>query len=188
MITETSPEHGSGPTWHRGDWMQTWTGKQFFPLDPKPADIATADIARALSMQCRYNGHTNRLYTVAEHSVLISQAVCPGHALAGLLHDATEAYLGDMVKPLKKNIAQYIEIEQRLWKVIAVAYGIDPQIPACVAAADARILVDERAALLGPTPAPWGTEHLEPLGVTIRALEQPQAEALWLERLAELTT
>lgn len=177
----------AGPTWRRGDWMQTYTGRQFFPMDPRPEDIATADIARSLSMQCRYNGHTTRAYSVAEHSVLISRAVCPEHALAGLLHDATEAYLGDMVKPLKRHMGQYVQIEQNLWQVIAGVYGVPVELPTCVTQADTRILIDERAALLGPSPAPWGTEHLEPLGVSILALPQQQAEALWLGQLDYLT-
>lgn len=188
MPDAAHPGAKTGPSWSRGEWMQTYTGRQFFPMDPRPEDIATADIARALSMQCRYNGHTSAAYSVAEHSVLISTAVCPEHALAGLLHDATEAYLGDMVKPLKRHISQYMEIEQRLWEVIAATYGVPTELPECVKQADVRILVDERAALLGPTPAPWGTEHLQALGVKIRALPQPEAEALWLARLNELTT
>jgi hypothetical protein len=87
----------------RGDWMQTFTGRAFYPLDPRPEDIDPVDIAHALSLICRYGGHSSRFYSVAEHCVLMSHAVAPEHALWALLHDATEAYLGDMIRPLKRS-------------------------------------------------------------------------------------
>ena len=57
----------------RGSWAQTFTGRQFFPLDPDPQDIDIVDIAHSLAMQCRYNGHTDRFYSVAEHCVHVSR-------------------------------------------------------------------------------------------------------------------
>ena len=62
------------PSWARGSWMQTFTGRQFFPLDPHPNDVDPVDIAHALSLICRYGGHTRRFYSVAEHCVLLSYA------------------------------------------------------------------------------------------------------------------
>jgi uncharacterized protein len=85
-----------------GDWIQTYTGKQFWPLSPLPEDIVIEDIAHALSMQCRFGGHVRTFYSVAQHSVHVSLLVEPQYALWGLLHDAAEAYLVDLPRPIKK--------------------------------------------------------------------------------------
>ena len=79
-------------TSRNGDWLQTFTGKAFFPLDPRPEEMDIFDIAHALSNLCRYGGHCNKFYSVAEHSVLVS-ILCRLYygeqvALQGLLHDA----------------------------------------------------------------------------------------------------
>src|SRR4051812_30250690 len=82
-----------------GNWMQTFTGRQFWPVDPRADEIAIEDIARALAMTCRFGGHVRFHYSVAQHSFLVSLVCSPEHALWGLLHDASEAYLGDVVWP-----------------------------------------------------------------------------------------
>lgn len=176
-------------TWSRGGWMQTFTGRQFFPLSPEPLDIDVRDIAHALAMICRYGGHTNRFYSVAEHCVLMSEAVAPEHALWALLHDATEAYVGDMVRPLKQHMPDYCAAEDRLMAVIADRFGLDGSVPPDeVKDADNRILLDERAALLPHPPAAWAQDHLEPLGVTISGWQPGLAELLYAERLRDLLT
>src|SRR5438128_12538670 len=97
----TAPHAPAGARdWLRGDWMQTYTGRAFYPLDPRLDDICIEDIAHALSMLCRYGGQCQEFYSVAEHSVLMSYAVNPQHALWALLHDATESYMGDLIRPL----------------------------------------------------------------------------------------
>src|SRR5690349_19702773 len=111
-------------TWERGSWMQTFTGRRFYPLDPKVEDIDPTDIAHALSLICRYGGHVTRFYSVAEHCVLLSHAVSPENALWALLHDATEAYVGDMVRPLKQHMPAYRDVEDRLMLVIADRFGL----------------------------------------------------------------
>lgn len=81
----------------RGDWMQTYTGRQFWPLDPLPEDVFIEDIAHALSMQCRYAGHVTRFYSVAEHSVLIARCAPPEAKLYALLgaSDAFEQFINN---------------------------------------------------------------------------------------------
>src|SRR5689334_14267678 len=87
------------------DWIRTYTGRKFYLFDSGPEDVEIEDIAHALSMQCRYNGHVQRFYSVAEHSCYVSAIVAAemgnakydiNVALWALLHDASEAYLGDV--------------------------------------------------------------------------------------------
>lgn len=166
--------------------MQTYTGRQFYPLDPRPEDVDVVDIAHSLSMQCRYNGHVQKFMSVAEHCVLVSRLVDPEHALWALLHDATEAYVGDMVRPLKLHMPEYRAVEDQVMVAIAQKFGIDPVMPPEVKDADSRILLDERAALLGPPAANWNIAG-EPFGVEIPAWDPATAELEYLLRFAELT-
>lgn len=172
----------------RGSWMHTYTGRQFFPIAPRADEVDPVDIAHALSLLCRYNGHTHRFYSVAEHCVHLSHAVAPKHALWALLHDATEAYVGDMVRPLKSHMPAYRAAEDRVMAAVVQRFGLEGvSIPDEVKLADSRILLDERAALLTPTSHAWDVEHLEPLGVDIRAWSPVGAESRYTQRLAELT-
>lgn len=166
--------------------MQTFTGRQFYPLDPRPEHIDIIDIAHSLSMQCRYNGHIHRFYSVAEHCVLASQNVAPENALWALLHDATEAYVGDMVRPLKINMPEYRHAEDKVMLAIAERFGISLTMPDEVHSVDRRLLLDERAALMGPPAGDWRIEG-DPLGIEIHAWQPDTARTRYLERFAELT-
>ncbi|MDO4254358.1 MAG: hypothetical protein Q4C81_04310 [Kocuria sp.] len=114
LCEEHLGELNASPSWQRGNWMQTYTGRRFYPLDSRPEDVDVVDVAHALSMQCRYNGHVRLFMSVAEHCVLVSRLVPSEHALWGLLHDATEAYVGDMVRPLKLHMPEYRAVEDRV--------------------------------------------------------------------------
>jgi uncharacterized protein len=170
-------------------WMLTYTGRVFHPTEPDQHEIDPRDIAHALSLTCRYGGHVRRFYSVAEHCVLMSRAVPEEHALWALLHDATEAYVGDVVRPLKRELPAYREIENRLMGEICKVFGLAPVMPDAVHEADNRILLDERAELLPPSPLPWGggLEDLAPLGVKVRGLDPLTAETDYRVRLMELT-
>lgn len=169
-----------------GDWLQTYTGKQFWPIDPRPEEIESLDIAHALSQLCRYGGHTNRFYSVAEHCWLMSHAVSPENALWALLHDATEAYLCDLPRPLKRMMPDYSIYERRLMISICMKYNLlSLTEPEEVKEADNRILIDERARLMADHPVPW--INLEPLGVQVWGWAPKIAEQKYLERLFELT-
>jgi len=78
-----------------GNWFQTYTGKQFYPLDPRPEDIDLDDIVHHLSHLCRFNGGTREFYSVAQHSVIVADALPDDFKLWGLLHDAAESFLAD---------------------------------------------------------------------------------------------
>lgn len=146
------------------NWIQTATGRVFYPLDPRPEEIFIEDIAHALSNLCRYGGHCRDFYSVAQHSVLVSRALPDEHKLWGLLHDATEAYLVDVPRPIKRFLGGYEVAEDRLHVVIAERFGLPPEIPAEVKRVDNAILVDEMNQLMPmglPEPAlgiaidPW---------------------------------
>lgn len=182
------------PDWLRGDWMQTYTGKQFWPMDPRASEIDPDDIAHALSMLCRYGGHSSEFYSVAEHCVLMSYAVSPENALAALLHDASEAYLVDVPRPIKRSdgMAPYRAAERLLMNAIARRFDLRSdsfiyELPAEVKEADTRILVDERARLMSlGQDLDWGLDGIEPLGVKIQCWSPAIAEDRFIERLSEL--
>lgn len=203
-------------TTRKGDWMQTFSGVQFWPLDPRPEDIHLADIAHALSNLCRFGGHCP-FYSVAQHSVMVSVAAEASYrgqldepgpvprqgngfggtreqvramAVIGLLHDATEAYLIDVPRPIKRNLAGYHEIEARLAHEIGVRFGFPlVDLPRCVKEADERALFTEKRDLLKPAPAPWTIAQgvsSEPLPIKVQPVGPEIARELFLERAKEL--
>ena len=170
----------------RGDWMQTYSGGRFYPLDPQPGEIDRGDIAHALSLLCRYGGHVDRFYSVAEHCVLMSQFVEPEHALATLLHDATEAFVVDVPRPLKRVLRDYGAIEAAVWNAICQKFRIAADLPESVKDADNRILLTERTALM-PRAERWSQDdEYSPLPVTIQCWSPSVAERAYAARLSEL--
>lgn len=145
------------------DWTQVSGGQKFHPLDPKPEEIHFVDIATALSNICRYGGHVKRFYSVAEHSYLVSLRV---EELGGdlyeqkwaLLHDASEAYLGDIVRPLKYQplFAEYLKYEKRLQAMIVGKFDLAPLEPDIVKACDWEMLGTEVDQLKRPIHPDWG--------------------------------
>ena len=104
-------------------YITTVTGIHFYPLNPNPKDIDIEDIAHALSLICRANGHFRHFYSVAQHSIAcaeeaIERGYSPEVILGCLLHDASEAYLCDVTRPVKKHIPQYLQAEEKLQEVI----------------------------------------------------------------------
>lgn len=175
--------------WLRGDWMQTYSGKKFYPLDPHPEDIELADIAHALSLICRYGGHVDKFYSVAEHSVLMSQTLDYEDALWALLHDAAEAYVGDMVRPLKHQMPDYMAAEEKVIAAVAERFQMPtPKYGPAVVDADNRILLTERAALMGGKIAGDWNLDMEPLDVTVTGWTPAVAEQFFLVRFEELTS
>ena len=173
--------------WVCGDWMQTYSGGRFYPCDPRAEDINPLDIAHALSLLCRYGGHVDRFYSVAEHCVLMSEAVSPENALVALLHDATEAYVVDVPRPLKMELPDYRAIEANVWLAIAERFGVDPEHNPDVKEADNRILLTERDALMSKATRPWYQDsRFTPLPVHIEGWTPLQAESNYTYRLMKL--
>lgn len=114
----------------QGKYINTFSGGQFWPLSPEKDEIKVIDIAHGLSMLCRANGHYKHFYSVAQHSIhCAEEAKLRGLShriqLACLLHDASEAYIGDLTRPLKSLIDKFLEIEAQLQQKIYEAFGLN---------------------------------------------------------------
>ena len=169
-------------------FIGTFSGLRFWPLDPNSAKILIADIAHALAHQCRFGGHASKFYSVAEHSVHVSQLCLPEHALWGLLHDASEAYLVDLPRPLKllPEFAPYREAERRLQRAVAERFGLAPEQPASVTEADDTMLWIEAHSLLCSMPVEAVRDTRPPFEITDPLLPV-EAERLFLARFKELS-
>lgn len=152
------------------DWLQTFTGKKLYPLAPTPDAICIEDIAHALANQCRFNGHTKKFYSVAQHSVLITDYFFDPDlgdfadlAQYALLHDASEAYLSDIPRPLKllPEFEFYRQAEKKLQSMIYEKFGLSPEEPAEVKEADQRILAEESLWLMAPLHPDWVMDFSE---------------------------
>lgn len=124
--------------------IRTFTGKYFDPFNPNPALINIVDIAHALNNIPRFAGHTKYRYSVAQHCLNMSTFFDNPHdKLAALLHDASEAYLLDMPKPIKDRLPDYATAEENLMHVIAKKYGFLFPISPKIKKADEDALVTE---------------------------------------------
>lgn len=176
-----------GPT----DWILTYTRKRFWPLDAKPEHVDIRDIAHALSNLCRYAGHTRHFYSVAQHSVHVSEVLqARGFGvdvqLAGLLHDATEAYLVDLPSPVKKFLPEYVKAEERLWEVIKQHFGLG-NFDDVIKAADLDVFATEARDLVRE-PSYWqGRADCKPLDFNIIAMNNSVAKEYFMERFEALT-
>lgn len=171
-----------------GDWMQTYTGRQFWPLDPRPEEIYLEDIAHALSNQCRFAGHCTTFYSVAQHSVLISRIVPSIDRAWGLLHDAAEAYLVDLPRPIKHHSeigTEYRKVEAQLMAAIAIRFDLPFDLPLSVRAADDILLVTEKRDLMPNSPAKW-RETSEPMPELITGWIPVMAKNSFLHAAARL--
>ncbi len=138
-----------------GDWIQTFTGRQFWPLDPRSEEVCIEDIAHGLSLICRFGGQCREFYSVAEHSCHAAARAPRGLSFAALMHDASEAYIADVCRPLKRCLHGYKEAETRILDVIGEKYGIKPDEFAAVKETDNRMLATEALALLPGGPQNW---------------------------------
>lgn len=136
-------------------FVSTYTGRQFYPLAPTPEQIDIEDIAHGLAYQCRFNGQTRHFYSVAQHSLIVADLVPSGLRLAALLHDAAEAYMGDMVKPLKQLFPLFSEIEGKVMSAIGLRYGVSRFDDRTIKAADLIALATEKRDLMPNSSEAW---------------------------------
>lgn len=169
--------------------ITTASGKFFDILKPEEYEYDIEEIATALSNLCRYTGHVNTFYSVAEHSVLVSRIVPEKLALAGLLHDASEAFLGDVSSPLKALLPEYKEIERRVQRAIANAFDLGDSLdhPA-VHEADKRMYWQERQSVAnnGVRDTLWHQDLRATRKVEAMGMSPMMARRMFVKRYKEL--
>lgn len=184
MEVETIERKDNQEWYEKNPYITTFTGKKFYFLAPTPDMVDLEDIAHALSNLCRFGGHTKKFYSVAQHSYLVSAQCNPENALAGLLHDATEAYLVDIPKPIKGFLTNYVEIENNLYKAIAAKFKLPAELPADVHEADTRMLFTEKEQLCADVD--WGWK-VSPYNFDVTDCWEPEvAKMLFLLRAKRL--
>lgn len=159
-----------------GRSIRTFTGRYIDVFDPKPEMIDILDIAHALSNLCRFGGHVPKFYSVAEHAVLCSHLIEPDEAYDTLMHDATEAFLVDVPRPIKNHLANYKELEHGLMEVIASKYDVRYPFSERIHQVDNEALQME-----------WNTIMIgDKKDKRIKCLTPKKAELLFLERFYAL--
>jgi hypothetical protein len=179
-------------------WIELIDGTRF-PFGAEPdtlVDLIEPEwIAHVLGRLCRYNGHTRRFYSVAEHTLAMAIWVdaqpwaTAKDALTALHHDDAEAIIGDLPRPIKHTMPEFKALETRLDQAFAMRFSLHSPFPKWLKDADARILRDERAAVMRPSKNRWNTDDLHPLGVRFYPLlgrVPPIMSALWLGKHYEL--
>lgn len=151
-------------------WVQTYTGQVFNLTNPQPAMVNLQDIAHSLAFLCRFTGHTIYPFSVAAHSMMVASLVPEEYRLQALLHDAHEAYIGDISTPLKSEIPAYRAVNNRVWNAVADAFRIPRELHPSVKHADRVMLMTERRDLLTFCPEPWAAEYeaVQPRDTEIR--------------------
>ena len=187
----------------RGIWMQMNSGRQFFPLDPRPGDFDANDLANGMALDCRYagQGRVDRYYSVAEHCFHVAAYARrwqpdPEAAFVGLLHDAPEAMINDLTRATKKVVGEaYTRLEDSIASVIWKKYDLEKAVAkyfAAVKVCDRRIVPLEIEAI-EPFPGAWpyrwafdGFKGTALEGIVIRCWEPPTAKRKWLAMHDEL--
>ena len=175
----------------RKAYIATASGKQFFLLDPRLEDIDIHDIAHGLSLQCRWTGQCKFHYSIAQHSYLCSFVGPDNEAFDRLMHDASEAYIGDMNRPLKHYTAAgaaYMQVEAKLQRTIAERFGFSIVEPASVKLADNYLLYAERDQIVGykfDEAEDW-ERYKDKGSITIEQWHPSQAKQMFLNRFDEL--
>jgi uncharacterized protein len=188
-----SNDHGSDTVDVSKAWIQTYTGGVFHILDPRQNEIRPVDIGHSLAMQCRFTGHVRRFYSVAEHCTLGSYIVEPKFALEFLLHDASEAYIADINRPVKHYTQvgpAYAEVEARIMAAVRVKFDLLETEPLEVKDIDNRMLFAEKQQLLSPMEwtDKWGwMGEIIPAQVQVRCWPSEIAEVEFMHRFYELT-
>ena len=177
--------------WDSSGVVETYTGRSFDLFDPTPEDIHLPDIAAGLAHTCRFGGHCQTFYSVAHHSLHVSRELAdagagPRLVLLGLLHDAGEAYVGDVPRPLKTNVEAIERIEGEILEAVWTALNVTPPTDAewsQVMAADDRLLAYEADTLL--EDASWAGESAD-LGYELHSTDPERIREQFLARAERL--
>lgn len=167
-------------------WIETFTGKRFEFLNPQYDQIDIRDIAHSLAFTCRYTGHSRRFYSVAEHSIFVSYLAAD--PLAGLLHDASEAYITDIASPIKPHLHNYKELEDMIMDRIATKFGFPYPLSSDVKDCDNTQLKTEAKHLLKSAGLPWASKYITKRehGIKPQCMGPEEAEQVFLERFEEV--
>lgn len=177
------------------NFVRTRSREKFFFQDPSRYPFNIEEIAYALSNLCRFTGHVNRFYSVAQHSVLVSEMLPRSLALEGLMHDASESVLGDVSSPLKELLPPYKEIERETEKAISKAFGLPYPLTPAVKEVDRVLLTLEERDLMREETfvEKWFSPVIRRLNLKgslvnkIYPLPPKKAEKLFLDRYYSLT-
>jgi len=167
----------------KGDWIKTYTGKQFYPQDPKVEDIDIEDIAHALSLTCRFNGHIKEFYSTAQHAVLCSMVAPSEFKWEALHHDDSEAYISDLTRPVKGMLPQYTLLERGIEDCLALKFSLPKKMSDEVKLVDTRMLVTEASQLMSSAGICWweSSQYPKPYQFTINLWNPSAAEEKFLE-------
>lgn len=172
----------------KGDWIQTWTGRKFWPFDVRPEDFHILDLAAGMR-SARYANQSILTETIGEHSVKIwavarARQFTARQRRAALLHDGSEAIANDMLTPIKRGLPDYTAMEHGIMAALADRFDFDWPLDPEVKTLDDCILRDEVAQNMGPSPAPWGFRGGAPLGVPIECWSSEHTFIVWLHAAA----
>lgn len=172
---------------YRGaEWLETYTGKQFYPAAPRSIDMNVFDIAHALAFKCRYNGHCANYLSVAEHSFTLAMyarhvGLPVSTQFQLLMHDGAEAYLPDIPRPIKHLFPELILMEKVIDGVVRDWAGLPHDVPPEVKEFDSRIIRDEREQGMMHHDNVWKTDALEKLGVEFSFMHADMAYHYFLQ-------
>lgn len=169
-----------------GPWMQTFTGKRYSFLKPTPEMIDIVDIAHALAHTCRFGGHVKHFYSVAQHSVNVSLTVEPKFAFEALMHDAHEAYVGDVLKPFKELLDSYAYLSGIASDVVRKAFNLPIVVSDHVRGWDTRWLGHEAWQLMAGDKSDWQNRCEQIAKMRIVPATPFYAEKMFLERFNQL--
>jgi hypothetical protein len=171
----------------KGPRIMLASGSWFDLLDPEGSPFTIEDIARGLGNICRYAGQCRQFYSVAEHSLHVS-AVSPTHKLEALLHDAAEAFLGDVTRPLKQLLPDYKQLEKAIERAIFRRFALDFSALAALKKVDLSVLAAEQVQMMPPGTDYWSVESgIVPAEITINFLPPKVATEAFLSRFRELS-
>jgi hypothetical protein len=166
-------------------WIQTFTGRRFDVFAPNPDHIHLLDIATALAHTCRFSGHVPYHYSVGQHSLLMSRVVPPAVALEALLHDAAEAYLGDVPRPIRQGLQDYNAVMGLVETAVAQRFGLVYPWPDAIHEADMRMVITEAHAFNKDTTG-WGIDAAPYGDVVVAPMYPKDVMELFIDRFLEL--
>ena len=170
----------------KGPTIMLQSGAWFDFGAPASSNFTIEDVAHGLANICRYAGQCRRFYSVAEHSILVSE-IAIGFELEALLHDAAEAFMGDITRPLKQMLPEYKKIEKDVEEAVLRRFGLTTPLPLEIKDADLRVLAAEQSQIMPKGTDDWARDQkLVPAPVTVQHLEPEQAKRAFLDRFMRL--